>query len=136
MSILQWTPLAFLFPDRHMSDNIWVTSLDFEKWSEEEYQWEQDGWNGFADFLTSPPETIVSGKGDCEDYAFVAASWARSRDKDVTLTLCFEGYSPVPQHMIAAFDGNVYSSDGIRTDTTIDEYIESSKYSWAINRKV
>lgn len=136
MKLRNWTPFVFAYPKPYLSDDDRVTELDLERWSSDLYTWEQDGWNGYKDFASDPVETVTSRAGDCEDYALVAASWAHSRDKDVTLALCFIDGNPLPQHMIAAFDGNVYSSGTIHEDTDIREYVQSSQYDWFLPRDV
>lgn len=134
MGLRDWTPLVFLSPESHFAQQIQY--LDLERWSEEVYEWEEDGWNGWKDFASDPVHTVWTNRGDCEDYALVAGSWAYAHGYSMTFALCFQGYSPIPQHMVVSFKGNVYSSDGIRFDTTLEEYIEESKYDHHITRNI
>lgn len=136
MKLRNWTPFVFAFPKRYLSTSDTVTNLDLQTWSETEYEWEQDEWNGYADFLTAPEKTVESGRGDCEDYAFVAASWAHRRYNNVQIAICFNDGNPIPRHMVAWFNGDVYSSGTIHKDTSISEYVADSQYDWHLTRDV
>lgn len=119
-----------------VSDDPRVIDLDINKWSEEHYEWEPDEWNGWKDFTSDPVQTVETGLGDCEDYAFVVASWAYNKGYDVTFAMHFQGYVPIPKHMTVKVNGNVYSSGEIHKRKTHEEYLKDSKYDWMIRRKM
>jgi hypothetical protein len=132
----RWTPLTFLFPGRFVDrDDRWA-DFDLLEWSDGEYDWTQDAWNGFRDFAQRPAETVETGRGDCEDYALVALSWAVAADRDgIGLGFCWESGTPWPTHVIAFDEERVYSS-GNTPETGVDEWIEDSDYTFALRRRV
>lgn len=134
MKLRNWTFFVYLSPENYLSDKEIVTNLDLEEWSREKYQWQQDGWNGLKDFARDPAETVFIKRGDCEDYALVAASWGHYNGYDVTLGFCMD--KVIPRHVVTEFDGDVYSSGVIYRDKTIEEFIEMSQFDWYIGRKV
>ncbi|MFC4360590.1 hypothetical protein ACFO0N_21810 [Halobium salinum] len=110
----RWTPFVFLAPDRYVADGEFWAEFDFRTWSRRGYEWVSDPWNGFRDVAKRPRETLAEGRGDCEDYALVAASWARARGHEgVGLGFCLESPYPWPRHAIAYDDRFVYSSGRI-----------------------
>jgi len=135
--MIRWTPLILLRPHSFVdtNDTFWGT-FDLERWSSEEYEYQEDPLGGWFDHAQNPRTTIMVNKGDCEDYALVAASWALARGRMVKLTLCFEGHSPVPKHAVA-FDGKrVYSSGDIMEYNSLDEYVTESSYDWYLSRRL
>ncbi|MEF8788941.1 MAG: hypothetical protein V5A61_02335 [Haloarculaceae archaeon] len=137
MQLGRWTPLAVLWPERYVSDDadLW-SNLDIEAWSRQGYDWVEDDWNGLLDFARRPHETLASGRGDCEDYALVAASWALANDRPgVGLAVCWEWPYPWPRHAIAYDDERVYSSGHI-TEESVEEYLERDGYRFALRRPV
>lgn len=136
MSWTRWTPFVFIWPRRYIDRSETVRRLNFEKWSEN-FTWEQDEWDGWKDFAQTPQETLQSQRGDCEDYALLAASWSHARGRGASLAFCFPKGSPVPRHVVAADDvKRVYSSGTIHKNTSLHEYIEDSDYDWFIERKI
>lgn len=131
---LSWTPLWLLYPKLLLSTESSVAMLDLENWIEHHFEWEQDEWGGWKDFVSDPVKTVRTKKGDCEDFAFVVASWAYYRYHEVTFALCFDGLRP--EHTVVAFGGDVYSSDGVYRDTSIDEYVSKKRFSWCVKRSV
>jgi hypothetical protein len=136
MELRRWTPLTFLFPARYVDHGSRWEQFDLVTWSEEDYEWIQDPWNGFRDFAQRPPETVEHGRGDCEDYALVAVAWAVANDRSgVGLAFCWEVPFPWPRHVIAYDDERVYSSGSI-TESGVDEWIEDSKYVFEVRRQL
>lgn len=135
MQISRWTPFVFAAPENYISAHPEILSLDLEEWSEE-FEWEQDGWNGYKDFASKPAETVRTGRGDCEDYALVAASWAYDRGYPMVLVWLFKGYSPMPRHMVVWFKGNIYSSGNIFEGMSVSDYVEQSEYDWCLEHKI
>lgn len=136
MELRRWTPFTFLAPARYVDrDDRW-RSFDLEEWSRSEYDWTEDPWNGVRDFARRPRECVAAGRGDCEDYALVALSWAVARNRDgVGLAFCWEPPYPWPRHVIAFDDERVYSSGDI-VETDVDGWVSGSKYSFAVRRYV
>lgn len=133
---MTWTPLLYVWPRRYIDNSHTVRRLNFDRWSKG-FEWEQDGWNGLKDVAERPQVTISMQSGDCEDYALVAASWAYARQRHpVKLAFCFPEGSPIPRHVVAADKYRVYSSGEIYEDTSVEEYVEQSKYGWCLERKI
>ncbi|MFB6310701.1 MAG: hypothetical protein ABEH64_05900, partial [Salinirussus sp.] len=85
-----------------------------------------DAWSGWRDFAARPRETVEPGHGDCEDYALVAVSWAIAHGRDgVGIAFCWNPPWPIPTHVIAYDDHQVYSSGEIEPGT-VDEWIKDS----------
>lgn len=132
--ITRWTPFVYLFPGRYVEPGSDWESFDLESWASEFYDWKQDAWNGLRDFAQRPAKTVDKAKGDCEDFALVAASWALSNDHDeVGLAFCLGETWPIPRHVIAYDTERVYSSGSI-TKESVAEYIDRTKYSRALKR--
>lgn len=106
------------------------------EWSDADYEWTQDPWNGISDFAQRPRETVESGQGDCEDYALVAVAWAAANDRgEIGLAFCWEWPYPWPRHVIAYDEERVYSSGSI-SFKSVDEWIKDSKYDFEVRRHV
>lgn len=136
MKLDRWTPLTYLFPNHYVAQGERWSDFDLLEWSDEEYDWERDPWNGFLDFATRPAETVADGDGDCEDYALVALSWAVANDReDLGIAFCWDPPTPWPRHVIAYDSERVYSS-GATPETTVDEWLEDSDYAFALRRRV
>lgn len=137
MELRRWTPLTFLAPARFVDrDDRWA-SFDLHAWADEEYEWVQDPWNGFRDFASRPAATVAAGRGDCEDFALVALSWAAANDREgLGLGFCFERWNPLPTHAIAYDDEAVYSSGKI-LPKSVDEWLDDAeRYTYALRRRV
>jgi len=134
MRLRNWTPFVFLSPWRYVSvERDWST-FDLEAWSDQDYEWTGDPWNGLRDFASPPAEIVDAGKGDCEDYALVAASWAIARGReDVGLGFCWEWPSPWARHVIAYDETRVYSSGQI-TRESVEEWLAGSRYAYCLRR--
>lgn len=130
---MNWTPVTLLYPRRYLWIHSYFRDFNPREWSRE-YEWEQDEWNGWKDTLQPVGKTLTEQSGDCEDYAFVIASWAVTNGYDAKLGICFEGYRLA--HVVATDGWSVYSSGVIYTDTTLDEYIEKSDYDRIITRNI
>lgn len=136
MEFRRWTPFTYLHPQKFIDHNDFWLEFDLEEWSRSVYEWTEDPWNGFRDFAQRPAETVSSGKGDCEDYALVAASWALAHNhKGVGLAFCWESSYPWPTHAIAFDNERIYSSGSIYK-STVERWIADSKYSFTLKRRV
>lgn len=130
-----WTPFTYLFPSRYIETGDDWRNFDIESWSDDFYDWTEDGWNGLRDFAKPPEKTVEKGKGDCEDYALVAASWAIANDRPgVGLAFCI-GPKPWPTHVIAYDDERVYSS-GVITEQSVESFLERTEYERTLRRRV
>lgn len=128
--------MTYLFPGRYVDRRGTWTEFDIEEWSDTEYEWTQDRWNGLLDFARRPEETVARGRGDCEDYALVAASWAVVNGREgVGLAFCWKPPHPWPTHAIAFDESRVYSSGRV-TEQSVDEWLADSEYSFALRRSV
>lgn len=136
MELRRWTPLTYLFPGRYVDRDQFWSEFDLEEWSRSAYEWTEDPWNGFRDFARRPAETISRGRGDCEDYALVAVSWAVAQGHEgVGLAFCWKLYYPWPTHVVAYDDERVYSSGSI-SRTSVDDWVADSAYDFALKRRV
>ncbi|MFC5135872.1 MULTISPECIES: hypothetical protein [Haloferacaceae] len=136
MNPRRWTPFTFLAPDRYVDRGERWAEFDLEEWSRSEYDWTQDPWNGFRDFARRPHECVEAGRGDCEDYALVALSWAVAHEREgVGIAFCWDLPYPWPRHVIAFDDERVYSSGDI-VETSVDEWVADSKYAFSVRRHV
>ncbi|OYR50817.1 hypothetical protein [Halorubrum sp. Ea8] len=82
MNPRRWTPFTFVVPARYVDRDDWWEEFDLEAWSRSEYDWTQDAWNALRDFARCPRGCVEAGRGDCEEYALVALSWAIARDRE------------------------------------------------------
>lgn len=101
---------AFLRPRAFLEKDFKWDDFDIERWSEREYEWEQDPWFGLRDTVSMPSDVIRSGRGDCDDYAFVAASYLdATTDHDIKIVVQTDGRV---WHMVCydATEERVYSS--------------------------
>lgn len=136
MNLRRWTPLTFFFPRRYVDHDPFWSTFGLEEWSQLTYEWTEDPWNGFLDFAKRPTDTVSQGKGDCEDYALVAVSWAVAHGFDgIGLAFCWESSLPWPTHVIAFDDERVYSSGKI-AQKEVDDWITASKYTFALKRRI
>lgn len=136
MNVRRWTPLTFVAPDRYIDRDDWWQSFDLRTWSESEYDWTEDAWNGYLDIARHPRECVDVGEGDCEDYALVALSWAVAHDREkLGLAFCWKPPYPWPRHVIAFDEERVYSSGSI-VRASVDEWVDDSRYSFALRRRV
>ncbi|RMB24201.1 hypothetical protein ATH50_1442 [Haloplanus aerogenes] len=136
MNLRRWTPLTFLAPDRYVDRDDWWRTFDFDAWSRSVYEWTADAWNGFRDFAQQPRACVETGRGDCEDYALVALASAVARERPaVGIAFCWELPYPWPTHVIAFDDDFVYSSGDI-VETSVDEWVRASRYSFAVRRRL
>ncbi|MFB6136419.1 MAG: hypothetical protein ABEJ04_06635 [Halobacteriaceae archaeon] len=131
-----WTPFVFLAPGRYVDRSDFWADFDFDSWSESTYEWTSDEWHGYRDVATPPAETVATGRGDCEDYALVAASWALARERgDVGLGFCWESPYPWARHVVAYDDERVYSSGSV-TRESVAEWLDGSRYVYCLRRPV
>lgn len=134
MNLTRPSLLVFARAARYLDTEYDWDSFDLRRWSDEEYTWRQDPWNGMRDFVQPPRETIRTGEGDCDDYALVAASWAAATDRDgLGMAVC--GRGPGLHHMLAFDDEHTYSSGDVEAQTP-GEYLDGSRYTWIYTRRV
>lgn len=136
MKLFRWTPLVFAFPGQYVERSGFWADVDLLHWSERVYEWTEDGWNGVRDFARTPRETYETGRGDCEDYALVAASALASRGRtDLHFAIVSDGV--LPEHFVLydAADQRVFSSGRIY-DATLKEYLDQSRYERRVTRRV
>lgn len=135
--VLRFSVFSWLNPARYIERGEKWANFDLYGWSAEDYEWVSDGPSVFADRASPPGETVASGRGDCDDYALVAASWAASvGESGVGLAICGHTRFGVPRltHMVAVDDRRVYSSGHIY-ETSLEEYVAASDdYTWAVPR--
>lgn len=132
----RWTPLTFLVPQRYVDRDDHWEAFDLLEWSREDYEWTQDPWNGYRDFAQPPRETLREGKGDCEDYALVAVSWAVAQGRSgIGLGFCWELPYPWPRHVIAFDDERVYSSGDVSRQS-VNAWMTDSRYDYVLRRRV
>jgi hypothetical protein len=134
-AVRRWTPFVVAVPHRYVGRGARWGSFDFEAWSDR-YRWSEDEWNGWLDVAQRPVDTVAAERGDCEDYALVAASWALARGRTpVGLAFCFPPRSPVPRHAVAYDRDRVYSSGEI-TAEHLGVYLDRAGYAWALRRRL
>ena len=135
----RFSVLAWVFPGRFIENRERWRDFDLESWSAESYEWVSDGPGLWRDRVRYPSDTVSGGKGDCDDYAVVAASWARSNGRSrVGLAVCGHTVAGflVPTHMVAVDSRRVYSS-GEMYDLSPLEYVEMKEaYTWIWPRYV
>jgi len=110
-----------------------VKHIDLQSWSDR-FSWREDPWNGLRDTAQPVPKTLQSGEGDCEDYAFVAASKRIEEGcTDVSLGLRLD---PTPAHVVVHDGDRIYSSGVISEEPDRDQYARESRYSHILWRNV
>lgn len=136
MKLRRWTPFVMLRPGWYVSRDGFWEGFDLFEWAASVYEWTEDRWNGFLDVARHPERTVSEGRGDCEDFALVAASWALARGNDgVGLGFCFEWPRPWPTHAIAYDDARIYSS-GYISEVAVGEWLDNSKYDYCLRRPI
>lgn len=133
MSLTRWTPLVFMAPGKYLDTEYDWRSFDLESWSNY-FTYEPDGWNGLNDTTDPPRRTIRREKGDCDDYALVAASWLLGNNHSAKLVYCYKPW-PFQAHLIAVGNGKTYSTGQIRTQTPA-EFLEKSRYTRSLTRRL
>lgn len=133
----RWSPLTYLAPTGTSTATRSGGTFDFRGWADEDYRWVQDRWNGFLDLARRLRVTVAAGAGDSEDFALVAVSWAVANDHDgIGLGFCFEPRNPIPRHVVAYDDTNVYSSGDIEP-VSVDAWLaDSERYRHVLRRRV
>ena len=132
----RWTPLMFLDPDEFVAPGLWWQTFDIHSWSRNEYEYTTDGWTGYKDFAKDPRRTVHENRGDCEDFALVAASWALSNGRGpVKIGFCWEKWKPHPTHVVC-HDGELLFSSGRILPSGRAEYRDRSSYDYIIWRSV
>lgn len=127
----RWTGLAYLYP-RAFIDPKAAENLVLRQWSDS-FEWVEDPINGYLDYGKPVSDTIEDRTGDCEDYAFVVASWAVANDIPVSVGFCLRRW--IPDHVVAFTDQFVYSSGNI-IDSSISEYSDEHGYSRILTKVV
>lgn len=134
------TVLSYLTPRRFIDTEhckYW-RGFDLEQWSSELFTWEQDEFNGALDWVSHPMDTVGTGRGDCDDYAFVAATALfHQTERPITIAylidLDFSG--PYLAHVVVYDGERVYSSGGI-IDESLPVYVRKSEYEWRVTRRL
>lgn len=139
-SLHRWTGFAVVAPRRYC-DPVAAASLDIHAWSRE-FTWRRDDFDGWLDVVRPVSETIDAEAGDCEDYAFVVASWALAHDTPVDLAVCCTGWRPA--HVVAVTGtgvgldtgpARVWSSGDVH-EATLPAYVRRSDYDRALRLRV
>jgi hypothetical protein len=129
--LLRWTPLLFLVPGRFVqTDAFWRTVV----LDQLDHEWTRDGWRGLKDTVSDPYTTLLDGRGDCEDYAVLAASARRASGAAVALAFCWQD-RPWPTHVVASDGDRVYSSGRIH-EQSLEDWLADSRYRFAAVRPV
>lgn len=111
-------------------------SLDPLGWSRNDYERTEDPWNGDRDFARTPRGTVRTGRGDREDCALVAPSWAVARGRSgVGVGFRWELPFRWPRHVLAVDDERVHSS-GVVSRERVDEWAADSRDDVALRRRV
>lgn len=129
------TPFVILWPHRYLGDEEFFEDFNFLEWNDE-YKWEQDAWSGYRDVAKRPQRTVNTARGDCEDYALVAASWLRANDRPATLVVLWRQGSFLGDHVVCYSENTVYSSGEIHWGTSLEKYVEDSEYVRYITREI
>lgn len=136
MQLRRWTPFVMVRPQHYVSRSDFWEEFDLFEWAGGVYEWTEDPWNGFRDFAKRPQRTVSDGRGDCEDFALVAASWAIAQDRDnVGLGFCFTWPRPWPVHAIA-YDANRIYSSGYISEVAVTEWLANSRYDYCLRRPI
>lgn len=135
-SLSRWTARSFLQPTRFVAPEALPEGFDLEEWAHD-YRWEPDDWNGYQDTISPIEETVRTARGDCDDFAAVAASWAvREHRERIGFAYLWEsGTDWWPTHMVCYDEERVYSSGAI-ADRGLTDWVAHSDYNWAIRRQI
>lgn len=127
----RWTPLSMAFPGRHIVTGPEFEAIDLTEWSANVYDYDADPYHPVVDYLT-PPEAMLDGaKGDCEDYAFFAASVLASKGvEDIDLVSMLKWGTG---HVVAEANGKTYSSGTVH-DMTAGEFAKQNGYLLTLRR--
>lgn len=135
--ITRHTFWLYIVPTRYVSgDQVGDTDLDQFNY---EYEWTSDQWNGLMDYARPITQTLERQTGDCEDYALVVASiLARDQAETIGFGFCLKRYylMPIPRHVIAYDNRDIYSSGTVYNDTDVTDYIADSQYNFVLRRRV
>lgn len=132
-SFRRWTPFVFFSPGRYIDESDFWDDFDFWRWTAYDYEWTSDKWDGWLDFAQKPRDTVESGRGDCEDYALVALSWAKAKGrKGLGIGFCWDD-KPYPTHVIAFDNRRVYTSGHVLPYSP-ESYIQRSEYTRIVKR--
>ncbi len=113
-----------LRPERYVKPELDWSSFDL-RWFNKKFTWQEDKLFGVWDRLQPVEETLSKRQGDCEDYAFVAASYLLSEtDEPVSLAYLMRG---VEAHIVCFTDDAVYSS-GKTFEWTLGQYCLQKNY--------
>jgi hypothetical protein len=109
-------------------------AFDIESWSEREYRWVQDDWNGMKDTVQAPSQTVIDGTGDCDDYAAVAATYLwHNTDRTIVFAYMYDIGIPVTGHMVT-YDGERVFSSGVIRHTDPRAYADAHGYDICMTR--
>lgn len=118
------TVLGFVAPRLFTED---VGEVDVETFSEF-FEWRQDRFGGLLDTIKPPTETLLDGRGDCEDFAWVVlSSWLSLDRRQTVAVVSVWDFERMVGHVVV-WDGEwVVGSDG-RFRTNPREYARENGY--------
>jgi len=100
-----------LSPERHIETGPEFAKVDLREWSDTAYTYEPDSFGLVGDVLTPPTRLLAGAQGDCEDYAFFAASVLAAQGvTDIDLVSMWK---PGVGHVVCEANGRTYSSGNI-----------------------
>lgn len=131
----RWSALVFLFPERYV-EPAGFEDFDLHEWSRETFEWRREGQWPWQDTVQETAETLLSGRGDCDDYALLAASWSLAHGHTGVGLAVMGHYAahvlPRPTHMVAYDAVHVYSSGRIVRGTPQAFVADSDRYDWVV----
>lgn len=84
--------------------------LNIHAWREG-FTWRRDPLKGALDHVSPIETTVETQRGDCDDFAVVAASWLHAQDRPVYLGISTQRF--IPRHVfVVDGDGRVYEGTG------------------------
>jgi len=131
-----WTPIVFLAPERYVAEGDHFAEVPLRAWSEAGYTYDPDPWQGWNDFLTPPEEMLsMNAEGDCEDYAFLAASVLASRGVSPIDIVFLTAEDGVGGHVLCATEARVFSSGDV-FNRPLREWLPETRWTLPIRRRV
>lgn len=122
------TMLAMLYPPLALNPDAIPRTFDPKSFN---FNWTRDPLSGFLDVVRPVEETLNSHSGDCDDAAFLVASWAEKEGMEWELGILFN--TVLPRHMVVVTEDFVYSNTtSMRVD--FEEYVKNSRYNWGFKR--
>ena len=111
------TALFLAAPRRYLEQVPGFDPYDFE----DSWSYQADPLWGLWDVARNPHDVITQGRGDCVDYARLAASWLFFHtDHPIALYVMGRIHNP-PGHLVA-YDGECVYSTGTVHEMSIERY--------------